>query len=1210
MIGTRHDEAGQQTNSSPPRDWVFVSSQKPQDNAQVRPVPLEYPRSYYENSTAPLPITPEFQAIKDLKIEWLQAQKAVPHDRKHAKQILIFEVEEYCIYKPEGSYRGEFELTSLHHLNVKLNELTFDGTLSFGGMLRYVEGILFTAFSIEGFGDKDTSTVTVYIQSQAGGKDKDFDIWYRLRRCSSEYQIFDAPFMWLATFAKHMIDYLGSKPRSTVYLHHFRWHFHKWLKKRFRGDHDFQKWIGSLNGATDFRHAVNAYVDFLYNQAFNLPNAEILLSHPVWSDCLRDATSVEQQEMKCKKTTTTSRVYGCFKGMYFGGCLEETLVDKTVQKARDSRMRSLGFAQDSKQSNTETNQKSVPYKPNNLGKVKVGDVISVKSDTNSKWKTTDHDWFAYVQRIEKTRSSDIRLYVLWLYRPEDTTISTMVYPITKELFLSDNCNCTEAMLTAADVTQKFSVDWHPKSLDTDKNFLVRQKYLADESAFVTLKDSDFTCRCAKRNTSTVHSKYRRGDCVYIAKKAKVQTGGEIGSKTILEPVIITGLQRTTNEVIVRRLLRLSRDCSEMKNNTRRRVIARNELVWTDELVTVSAHRLRRECQIRYFSIEDVVSRKIPTPYDRGGNGDFWIICLRLIVDESGTTLKPLKSTLPGPMNQGFDPEGAKPWNPLRGLSIFSGGGNFDRGLEEAGAVQFQTAVDISQEAVHTQKANARDPERLDLYCGSVDDHLKTVLKGGTGPTLPQVGDIQFLAAGSPCPGFSRMQPNWRSDQSFRNASHITTFCSYVDVFRPEFALLENVANMAVVRKGYEEEKVFSQVIGCLVALGYQTQQFVLDAWCHQSMQRRTRLFISITAPGLEPLVAPPNTHAHPEGTGARSLGKLSNGVRYGEREDYPTAFEHVTAEEATCDLPKIGLAISQICVKFPDHRVPLHLNRLDRAIVRHIPTFPPGQCYADAVKRGLPNSLIKNKKEVGKSWKRIKASGLIPTITTVVSPQDSRCGELLHWEQHRPITIQEARRAQGIPDYEVIIGSPMEQWRIIGNAVDRNVALALGLSLRTAWQLSYSRIPEQRSPQVEDEFETICRLSKDRLMDLRPNKVQIFKNVIAKTDHFVERTETEERTIDRLSVLTETTIESTRQILLKSKKCPILMLQSSITALSRPTPLPERPKRPRSSGFDEQSHFAGDNHGARRKTRHTGLMAEHAAKNWSKIVKTVGKYSK
>ncbi|KAL9120276.1 MAG: hypothetical protein Q9187_003173 [Circinaria calcarea] len=52
------------------------------------------------------------------------------------------------------------------------------------------------------------------------------------------------------------------------------------------------------------------------------------------------------------------------------------------------------------------------------------------------------------------------------------------------------------------------------------------------------------------------------------------------------------------------------------------------------------------------------------------------------------------------------------------------------------------------------------------------------------------------------------------------------------------------------------------------------------------------------------------------------------------------------------------------------------------------------------------------------------------------------------------MTLLEARRAQGQPDHEVIVGSANQQWKIVGNSVARTVALALGMALRTAWLAS------------------------------------------------------------------------------------------------------------------------------------------------------------
>lgn len=57
----------------------------------------------------------------------------------------------------------------------------------------------------------------------------------------------------------------------------------------------------------------------------------------------------------------------------------------------------------------------------------------------------------------------------------------------------------------------------------------------------------------------------------------------------------------------------------------------------------------------------------------------------------------------------------------------------------------------------------------------------------------------------------------------------------------------------------------------------------------------------------------------------------------------------------------------------------------------------------------------------------------------------------MHWSQPRPLTVMEVRRAQGVPDDEVLCGTPRDQWKLVGNAVARQVSIALGLKLREAW---------------------------------------------------------------------------------------------------------------------------------------------------------------
>lgn len=92
----------------------------------------------------------------------------------------------------------------------------------------------------------------------------------------------------------------------------------------------------------------------------------------------------------------------------------------------------------------------------------------------------------------------------------------------------------------------------------------------------------------------------------------------------------------------------------------------------------------------------------------------------------------------------------------------------------------------------------------------------------------------------------------------------------------------------------------------------------------------------------------------------------------------------------------------------------------------------------------------------------------MPTVAASCTPEDSHSGRLMHWEANRAMTLLEARRAQGQPDYEVIVGSAYQQWKVVGNSVARTVALALGMSLRAAW-LANSDSEFRRNDAREDQ---------------------------------------------------------------------------------------------------------------------------------------------
>ena len=87
--------------------------------------------------------------------------------------------------------------------------------------------------------------------------------------------------------------------------------------------------------------------------------------------------------------------------------------------------------------------------------------------------------------------------------------------------------------------------------------------------------------------------------------------------------------------------------------------------------------LIRACNVRTFS-RDLVTAGLPTGYDRAGAGNSYYFVPDSSVEQSTATPQ---------MTEGLDLIAPAQFEKLVGLGIFCGGGNFDRGFEDAGRVE-------------------------------------------------------------------------------------------------------------------------------------------------------------------------------------------------------------------------------------------------------------------------------------------------------------------------------------------------------------------------------------------------------------------------------------------------------------------------------------------------------------------------------------------
>lgn len=75
------------------------------------------------------------------------------------------------------------------------------------------------------------------------------------------------------------------------------------------------------------------------------------------------------------------------------------------------------------------------YTTGTAGPVKVGDVVELRKDGETKWKNSTKSWYAYVRDTWTTSAGLQKTRILWLYWPEDMALCmSMRYPYQNEVY--------------------------------------------------------------------------------------------------------------------------------------------------------------------------------------------------------------------------------------------------------------------------------------------------------------------------------------------------------------------------------------------------------------------------------------------------------------------------------------------------------------------------------------------------------------------------------------------------------------------------------------------------------------------------------------------------------------------------------------------------------------------------------------------------------
>lgn len=335
------------------------------------------------------------------------------------------------------------------------------------------------------------------------------------------------------------------------------------------------------------------------------------------------------------------------------------------------------------------------------------------------------------------------------------------------------------------------------------------------------------------------------------------------------------------------------------------------------------------------------------------------------------------------------------------IDLFCGCGGLSYGFIKAG-YNVILGIDHWQDAIKTFKYNHKGSIGLvaDLY-----NETPKEISQKTG-----IEKANIIIGGPPCQGFSIAGKRIIDDE--RNKLY-KAFVSFVEFFKPQVFLMENVPNIVSMGKGIVKDSIIED----FEKLGFNVVYKVLLASEVGVPQNRKRAFFV--------------------GTKDQQVFKFHEIKNPGR----------VSSSEAISDLPEKSLEDG---AKYPQKAKSKYQEKIrvgskglfNHEITNHneqtikiISMVPDGGNYKD-----LPEHLHKTR-NVNIAWTRLNSKK--PSFTI-----DTGHRHHFHYKFNRVPTVRECARIQSFPDTFIFLGSKTSQYKQVGNAVPPLLAEELAKSLK------------------------------------------------------------------------------------------------------------------------------------------------------------------
>lgn len=371
------------------------------------------------------------------------------------------------------------------------------------------------------------------------------------------------------------------------------------------------------------------------------------------------------------------------------------------------------------------------------------------------------------------------------------------------------------------------------------------------------------------------------------------------------------------------------------------------------------------------------------------------------------------------------------------VELCAGLGGIGIGLRELG-FYVAKAYDSWQEAVAIYNHNSS--EDVAVTCNLLSEGGRRTVAADR----QKIGEIDLLAAGPPCKGFSQLRNGYHDGRNGHNRV-LAAMPEYIGLFKPRLFLIENVPDLIRHRDGKTLATLLDRLERPARRLRYRVEYRVYDAALFGTPQARRRILILGVRYGSGDEHLPePGPDVMPLFSAVRHGGAVPAGLEiYLEALKDPNDCMLTSASQALSDLPALGpgepeqeriysrdpKTAFQSWVrkgappKVRDTRTPA----VNAETVRRLKYIPPGGC-ARAIPKEHLNGLSRR---YDSAYRRLHPDAPSTALSTKYD-----C--VYHYAQERSLSVREYARLQGIPDritFPSDLACRRSVYEMIGNSV-------------------------------------------------------------------------------------------------------------------------------------------------------------------------------